>query len=115
VLAVVKGRQTAALACYPPGSGDATAAVRLIWRTRPGWYHDRELIDLLDTAHQRLAAPIILIWDNLSSHHRTTNTATNLTIKAQSVNVAVRPCPVRLAESRFVDLPDRGPRQVVGE
>jgi putative transposase len=71
VLVVVKGRQAklsmAALMCYPPGGGPALA--RLIWRTRPGWYHDRELIDLLDHAHQRLAASIILIWDNLSGHH----------------------------------------------
>jgi DDE superfamily endonuclease len=71
VLAVVKGRQAklpvAALARYRPGAG-RPALARLIWRTKPGWYHDRELIDLLDQAHQQLAAPMILIWDNLNSH-----------------------------------------------
>lgn len=79
VLHVVKGRikgrqmrlSMAALVCYPPSTTGALAPglARLIWRTKPGWYHDRELIDLLDTAHQRLAAPMILVWDNLTGHH----------------------------------------------
>jgi hypothetical protein len=77
VLAVVKGRQAklsmAALACYPPRAGPSgtlvPALARLIWRTKPGWYHDRELIELLDQAHQRLAAPMVVIWDNLPGHH----------------------------------------------
>lgn len=72
VLAVVKGRQAklsmAALVCCPP-AGDGPALARLIWRTKPGWYHDHELMGLLDQAHQRLAAPITLVWDNLSGHH----------------------------------------------
>lgn len=72
VLHVVKGEQAklsmAALACYRPGAG-RPALARLIWRTKPGWYHDGELIDLLDQAHQQLAAPMILIWDNLPGHH----------------------------------------------
>jgi hypothetical protein len=72
VLHVVKGGQArlsmAALACYRPG-GARPALARLIWRTKPGWYHDGELIDLLDQAHQQLAAPMILIWDNLPGHH----------------------------------------------
>lgn len=60
VLTVVKGRQPklsmAALACYRPGE-----APRLIYRTRTGWYRDRDLIPLLDKAHQTLGAPIVLI------------------------------------------------------
>jgi putative transposase len=73
VLTVVRGRQTrlsmAALLCYRPAGNGVAGPARLIWRTRPGWYHDRQLIDLLDTAHQRLSAPMILIWDNLAGHH----------------------------------------------
>lgn len=77
MLHVVKGEQAklsmAALACYPPRAGPSGTPVpglaRLIWRTRPGWYHDGELIELLDQAHHQLAAPMILIWDNLPGHH----------------------------------------------
>jgi putative transposase len=77
VLTVVKGRQAklsmAALACYPPRAGPSgtpfPGLARLIWRTRPGWYHDRELTGLLDQAHQQLAAPMVVIWDNLPGHH----------------------------------------------
>jgi transposase len=67
-LTVVKGRQPklsmAALACYRPGEPP-----RLIYRIRTGWYRDRDLIPLLDQAHQALHAPMILIWDNLAGHH----------------------------------------------
>ena len=35
----------------------------MLYRARPGWYHDRKLIALLDQAHQQLAAPILLVWD----------------------------------------------------
>jgi hypothetical protein len=67
VLHVVKGSQSklsvAALCCYRPGHEP-----RMLYRTRPGWYHDRDLIALLDQAHQELAAPILLVWDNLSGH-----------------------------------------------
>ena len=77
MLHVVKGGQArlsmAALACYPsragPGATPVPAQARLIWRTKPGWYHDGELTGLLDQAHQQLAAPMILIWDNLPGHH----------------------------------------------
>ncbi|MEY9211648.1 hypothetical protein [Thermobifida halotolerans] len=66
-LHVVKGSQTklsvAALCCYRPGQQP-----RMLYRSRPGWYHDRDLITLLDAAHQELAAPILLVWDNLSAH-----------------------------------------------
>lgn len=59
-LHVVKGTQSklsvAALCCYRPGH-----APRMLYRTRPGWYHDRDLIALLDAAHQELAAPIIVV------------------------------------------------------
>lgn len=65
---MVKGRQPklsmAALACYRPGEPP-----RLIYRIRAGWYRDRDLIPLLDQAHQALDAPMVLIWDNLAGHH----------------------------------------------
>jgi hypothetical protein len=54
----------AALCCYREGE-----APRMLYRTKPGWYRDRDLIALLDEAHQVLKAPIILIWDNLAGHH----------------------------------------------
>lgn len=67
VLHVVKGAQSklsvAVLCCYRPGTEP-----RMLYRSRPGWYRDRELIALLDQAHQELAAPSILVWDNLSGH-----------------------------------------------
>lgn len=66
-LHVVKGTQTklsvAALCCYRPGHRS-----RMLYRTRPGWYRDRDLIALLDQAHQELAAPVLLVWDNLAGH-----------------------------------------------
>lgn len=66
-LHVVKGSRSklsvAALCCYRHGQEP-----RMLYRTWPGWYHDRDLIALLDEVHQRLAAPILLVWDNLSGH-----------------------------------------------
>lgn len=53
----------AALCCYRTG-----AAPRMLYRTKSGWYRDRDLIALLDEAHQVLDTPIILVWDNLSGH-----------------------------------------------
>jgi transposase len=62
----------AALTCYRPGERS-----RLIYRTLT--YHrgaktssrgfrERELIALLDAAHQQLRGPIVLIWDRLPAH-----------------------------------------------
>ncbi|MEU8892526.1 hypothetical protein [Streptomyces sp. NPDC048442] len=66
VLTVFKGRRPkvsmAALVCYRPGG-----TPRLIYRIGTGWY--RDLIPLLDQAHQALGAPMVLIWDNLAGHH----------------------------------------------
>ncbi|WP_412180694.1 transposase [Streptomyces sp. ADMS] len=65
-LTVVKGRQPklsmAPLACYRPGEPP-----RLTYRIRTG--RCRDLIPLLDQAHQTLHAPMILIWENLAGHH----------------------------------------------
>ncbi|MEU4283176.1 transposase [Nocardiopsis dassonvillei] len=68
VLTVVKGNQPklsmAALCCYREGE-----ASRMLYRTKPGWYHGRDLTALLSEAQQVLKAPIILIWANLAGHH----------------------------------------------
>lgn len=61
----------AGLVCYRPGRRG-----RLIWRTiihrgRPGGrssFSEDDYIALLDGAHQRLGAPIVLVWDNLNTH-----------------------------------------------
>jgi transposase len=67
-LTVVKGRQPklsmAALLCFRPGEPP-----RLIHRTLPGRWRDRDLVALLDQAHQALDAPMVLVWDNLAGHH----------------------------------------------
>jgi putative transposase len=49
---------------------------RLMWRTRlhrgrageRGSFSEEDYIAFLDQAHQRLQAPIVLIWDNLNTH-----------------------------------------------
>lgn len=50
-LHVVEGSRTklsvAALCCYRPGQQP-----RILYRPRPGWDHDRDLIALLDQAHR---------------------------------------------------------------
>ncbi|NYH50833.1 hypothetical protein HNR06_000422 [Nocardiopsis arvandica] len=62
---MVEGSQTelsvASLRCYRHDR-----APRMPYRTRPGWYRDRELFALVNEAHQELAAPILLVWNNLS-------------------------------------------------
>ncbi|CAL9328973.1 hypothetical protein SUDANB121_00042 [Nocardiopsis dassonvillei] len=67
VLHVVKARPAkmsmAAACCY---RRDHTS--RLLFRTRPGWYHDRDLISFVDGVHRVLGTPVILVWDNLSAH-----------------------------------------------
>lgn len=67
VLHVVKGHPAkmsmAAVCCYRRGY-----APRMLFRTRPGWYRDRDLVAFLDGVHRTLDAPVILVWDNLSAH-----------------------------------------------
>jgi putative transposase len=61
----------AGLACYRPGRRS-----RLIFRAMPHGrrlgdpkgFRERELALLLDAAHQQLAAPIVLVWDQLNTH-----------------------------------------------
>ena len=60
VLTVVTGRQLylsmTAVCCYRTG-----CRPRMLEHP-PQWYHDTELIPLLDQAHQQLGAPLILIF-----------------------------------------------------
>jgi putative transposase len=61
----------AGLMCLQPGRRG-----RLMWRTRlhrgrkneRGSFSEDDYITFLDQAHQRLRAPIVLIWDNLNTH-----------------------------------------------
>lgn len=61
----------AGLACFKPGHRG-----RLMWRIRRhrgrknerGSFSEDDYIAFLDQAHQRLQAPIVLIWDNLNTH-----------------------------------------------
>ncbi|MGW0530544.1 transposase, partial [Streptomyces sp. NPDC003032] len=60
----------AALACYKAG-----AFSRLIYRPCPDARPDgrksfswKDYRDLIQTAHQQLGGPIVLVWDNLNTH-----------------------------------------------
>ena len=61
----------AGLVCLKPGHRG-----RLMWRTRlhrnrkgeRGSFSENDYITFIDQAHQRLRAPIVLIWDNLNTH-----------------------------------------------
>ncbi|MFI9776763.1 transposase [Streptomyces sp. NPDC051956] len=60
----------AALACYKPGEPS-----RLIYRPCPDARPDgrksfswKDYRDLIQTAHQQLGGPIVLVWDNLNTH-----------------------------------------------
>ncbi|MEV6636558.1 transposase [Actinoplanes sp. NPDC051470] len=61
----------AGLCCYRPGERS-----RLIYRTllyrghkgEPKGFREPDFIALLDAAHQQLQAPIVLVWDRLSTH-----------------------------------------------
>ncbi|MBQ0896699.1 transposase [Micromonospora sp. U56] len=61
----------AGLVCLKPGQGG-----RLMWRTRlhggrageRGSFSKDGYIAFLDQTHQRLQAPIVLIWDNVNTH-----------------------------------------------
>jgi hypothetical protein len=61
-------------AAGPPGAG-AAGRVRLIYRTRAGHGKDQrkgftetDYARLLDAAHQQLAGPLVVVWDNLNTH-----------------------------------------------
>ena len=61
----------AGLVCLKPGRRG-----RLMWRTRlhrgrageRGSFSEEDYIAFLDQPHQRLNAPIVLVWDNLNTH-----------------------------------------------
>nr|WP_245657896.1 transposase [Herbidospora mongoliensis] len=65
----------AALVAVKPA--DPAAGARLIYRTRP--YRGRkgepkgfaaaDYAALFDAAHQQLGAPLVVVWDNLNTHH----------------------------------------------
>ena len=71
----VRGRSrrrlsVAALVCYKPGQRS-----RLIYRPCPDKRPDgrksfswKDYRDLIQTAHQQLGGPIVLVWDNLNTH-----------------------------------------------
>lgn len=71
----VRGRSrrclsVAALTCYKPGERS-----RLIYRPCPDARPDgrksfswKDYRDLIQTAHQQLGGPIVLVWDNLNTH-----------------------------------------------
>jgi hypothetical protein len=70
----VRGRSrrrlsVAALVCYKPGERS-----RLIYRPCPDARPDgrksfwKDYRDLIQTAHQQLGGPIVLVWDNLNTH-----------------------------------------------
>ncbi|MFE9776523.1 transposase [Streptomyces sp. NPDC005931] len=71
----VRGRSrrrlsVAALACYKTGESS-----RLIYRPCPDARPDgrksfswKDYRDLIQTAHQQLGGPIVLVWDNLNTH-----------------------------------------------
>ncbi|WP_234402147.1 transposase [Thermobifida halotolerans] len=67
VLHVVRGRPVkmsmAAVCCYRRGH-----VSRMLFRTRPGWYRDRDLVAFVDGVHRVLGAPVILVWGNLAAH-----------------------------------------------
>ena len=64
----------AGLVCFQPGR--RCSPPRFLYRTREHHgrkgerrsFSERDYADFLDTAHQRLGGPIILIWDNLNTH-----------------------------------------------
>jgi putative transposase len=64
----------AGLICTKPG-----ARTRLIYRTithhgrknEKKGFREADYAALLDAAHQQLGGPIVLVWDNLTSHHDT--------------------------------------------
>ena len=61
----------AGLLCLKPGHRGRLMFRTLTHRGRKGEkssFTEADYIALLDTAHQRLNAPIVLVWDNLNTH-----------------------------------------------
>lgn len=61
----------AGLCCYRPGDRSRLIYRTLLYRGRknePKGFREPDLIRLLDTAHQQLQAPVVLVWDRLSLH-----------------------------------------------
>ena len=61
----------AGLTCYQPGRRSRFIYRTIVHRNRKGErrsFSERDYIGLLDAAHQQLAAPIVVIWDNLNTH-----------------------------------------------
>jgi putative transposase len=61
----------AGLVCYRPGHRSRLIYRTLTYRGRKGdpkGFRERELAALLDSAHQQLNAPIVLVWDQLPAH-----------------------------------------------
>jgi DDE superfamily endonuclease len=67
-----KGKvMVAGLTCYRPGSDSRLMFRTRLWHGRRGEqpsFTEHDFAALLDTAHQRLHAPIVLVWDNLARH-----------------------------------------------
>ncbi|MGW3472753.1 IS630 family transposase [Saccharopolyspora sp. NPDC000995] len=61
----------AGMTCYQPGQRSRLIYRMMIHRGRKGekkGFRERDFADLLDTAHQQLGGPIVLVWDNLGGH-----------------------------------------------
>ena len=61
----------AGLVCYRPGHRSRLFYRTLTYRGRKGdpkGFRERELVALLDAAHQQLGAPIVVVWDQLPAH-----------------------------------------------
>ena len=61
----------AGLCCYRPGQRSRLIYRTLLYRGRKGQpkgFREPDLIRLLDAAQQQLQAPIVLVWDGLSTH-----------------------------------------------
>lgn len=61
----------AGLCCYRPGHRSRLIYRTLLYRGRKGeqkGFREPDFIALLDAAHQQLRAPIVLVWDRLSTH-----------------------------------------------
>jgi hypothetical protein len=61
----------AGLTCYRPGQRSRLIYRTIVHRNRKGErrsFGERDYISLIDTAHQQLDGPIVLVWDNLNTH-----------------------------------------------
>ncbi|WP_239167038.1 transposase [Catellatospora coxensis] len=61
----------AGMVCYRPGERSRLIYRTMLHRGRKGeqkGFREREFAGLLDATHQQLGAPIVLVWDGLSTH-----------------------------------------------